>query len=330
MSNFESNNTIFNKQNTSWNQFLEPDTYAITKVCFSVCIVTTSFHTVLITTNRQLRRLYGLCLCLTLYLMLLSYFGTLLACSFCFGRGFELGINILTNASIMGINTSLFAGLLIDCYFLHIGQYSLPQRRKHRFVYFCSQIFSTLVLPVLFMVCYLIFTFQPIIRRSLHNQTWVLPKKEILCGIGSTHVMNIILFSTIMFVLTIQIILAIINGRKFSFLTGECMLIANLRDMKARHSMHIKLVLTNTLIWTIAFFAIEFNKTSMWHIFTLSCSLQSIFLAISFIFSRPVLDILHSGDPSKGISRLALNKGILYSAVPRLKLKNNLFNKNNI
>ena len=327
MGNLEQNLTINSKINSSWTSILESETYAITKVCFSVCILTTTFHVILITTNRQLRRLYGLCLCITLYLMVISYIGALLACSFSFSRNIELAINIITNSSIMGINTSLFAGILIDSYFLHIGQYSLPQRRKNKLFYLFYQIIISCIFPILFMGFYIIFTFQSMSKLLLSNQTWILPKKEILCGIGSTHVMNIILFSTIIVVLAIQLILAILNGRKFFYLTGECMLISNLRDMKSRHLMHIKLVFTNLLIWTIAFFAIEFHNASMWHIFTLSGSLQSIFLTISFIFSRPVLDILHSGDQTKGISRLALNKGILYSAVPRLTLKNNILNK---
>lgn len=64
--------------------------------------------------------------------------------------------------------------------------------------------------------------------------------------------------------------------------------------IQVRCRMSVKLSLTYLLVWIVGAFALIFSAPSLWHLFTLVCALQSLFINISFIFTRPVLMTIHN------------------------------------
>ncbi|TPP67739.1 hypothetical protein FGIG_11484, partial [Fasciola gigantica] len=106
-------------------------------------------------------------------------------------------------------------------------------------------------------------------------------------------------FPTIATLLTGQLIcLALAVKMRYSE-RRDAFLLAHLPHLDARLWITIKLALTYCLVWTIAFIAIFYASVALWHVFTLLCSLQAIYVTVNSVFSRPVLDLIHQWHEDK-------------------------------
>ncbi|VDP77306.1 unnamed protein product [Echinostoma caproni] len=106
-------------------------------------------------------------------------------------------------------------------------------------------------------------------------------------------------FPTIAVLLLGQLICLAVAAKMRYMERQDGFLLAHLPHLNARLWITVKLAATYCLIWTMAFLAIFYASVALWHVFTLLCSLQAIYVTVNSIFSRPVLDLIHQWHEDK-------------------------------
>ncbi|KAK4474138.1 hypothetical protein MN116_003441 [Schistosoma mekongi] len=75
-------------------------------------------------------------------------------------------------------------------------------------------------------------------------------------------------------------------------------------DDKARFRMLSKIAISHTFIWIIAFISNYICRATVWQFYGIFTALQSLYIIVSFTFSRPFLEVLFKRDDSLGRLKL--------------------------
>ncbi|KAG5453462.1 hypothetical protein CSKR_100525 [Clonorchis sinensis] len=106
-------------------------------------------------------------------------------------------------------------------------------------------------------------------------------------------------FPVLFFLLFAQSVCVIIGAKLRYASPSSCVLLPQLTYLTARFWITLKLAFTHWVIWIPAFTAVFYASVAAWHVFTIFSTLQAIYIAVNFTFSRPVLDLLHQWHEDK-------------------------------
>ncbi|CAI2724595.1 unnamed protein product [Schistosoma spindalis] len=75
-------------------------------------------------------------------------------------------------------------------------------------------------------------------------------------------------------------------------------------DVKARFRMFSKMAISHTFLWILAFISNYICHTIVWQFYGIFIALQSLYIIVSFTFSRPFLEVLFKRDDPLGRLKL--------------------------
>ncbi|XP_018648531.1 hypothetical protein Smp_127220 [Schistosoma mansoni] len=75
-------------------------------------------------------------------------------------------------------------------------------------------------------------------------------------------------------------------------------------DVKARFRMFSKIAISHTFLWILAFISNYICHTIVWQFYGIFIALQSLYIIVSFTFSRPFLEVLFKRDDPLGRLKL--------------------------
>ncbi|KAA0192247.1 hypothetical protein FBUS_04575 [Fasciolopsis buskii] len=297
---------------TTGEPLIDSETYSINKVCFVLALLFSSAHVLLLAYFRRLCRLYGVCIVLELICFMIMQMLTLISCSLQRGTLWNVIFGKMADFTIMAaIATNLMSGVHV-CRQLRLGATLTPLgsvKITSDNVQFCiGQInFRWRFRPLFVVLCTVIVLALPAsvllagIRVPKH---FILSEEHmefanISCNVVPDFDHLYLFFPTIATLLFGQFVcLAVAVKMRYSE-RQDGFLLAHLPHLTARLWITIKLALTYCLVWTIAFTAIFYASVALWHVFTLLCSLQAIYVTVNSVFSRPVLDLIHQCHEEK-------------------------------
>ncbi|KAA3679781.1 uncharacterized protein DEA37_0009293 [Paragonimus westermani] len=291
---------------------IDPETYTITKICFTLALLFALLHLLLNLRFRSVRRLYGTSVFFGLVWFCAAQLTTLVSCcltkdsklfktvgnvadffilatvatnlmsSFAICRQFWLGV---ARTPVSSIN------LTVDILFCEIGQVRI--RWHGKVIYWIFWLLVSIALPISVVVIN-IYVFDPNIVHPFHTEF-----SNISCNLVPNSEHFRLFFPSLLLLLLFQLTCVGICAKLLYELQSNCSLWTQLSPFVARFWIITKLSLTHCIVWVTAFAASYYTSVTMWHVFTLFCSLQAIYIAVNCTFSRPVLDLIHQWQEDK-------------------------------
>ncbi|KAF5396167.1 hypothetical protein PHET_11005 [Paragonimus heterotremus] len=275
---------------------IDPETYTITKICFTLALLFALLHLLLNLRFRSIRRLYGTSVFVGLVWFCAAQLTTLVSC--CLTQDATVATNLMSSVAIcrqfwlsvgdtpMG-PTKLTADVLL-CEFGHV-----TIRWHGKIIYWIFWLLVSVALP-LSVVVINIYVFDSNAIHSFHTEF-----SNISCNLIPNSERFRLFFPSLLLLLFFQLICVAICAKLLQGLQSNCTLWAQLSYLVARYWIVTKLSLTHCVVWASAFAASYYASVTMWHVFTLFCSLQTIYIAVNCTFSRPVLDLIHQWQEDK-------------------------------
>lgn len=295
---------------------IEPETYTITKVCFALALLAALLHVLLLMFFRGIRVLYGFSIVAGCYWLVVSHLTILISCTVQPGtQAHRIASSVADFALLTTVASNLLSGIALFRQIrrdLHSDPYdhNPPSNRvdnKSRSIHYqygdsmrrqcvsvCVYVVGTVGLSLVIVLFDAYFvTYGPLDldevgrrQESFHNLT---------CNIIPDSRHFIIFFPTLAALFTLQLICVVVCAKLCYGCTQQhsLCLLEDKPHLTVRFWLITKLGTTHLCVWTSAFLAVYFTSTSMWHIFILFISLQSIFITVNSTFSRPVLELVY-------------------------------------
>lgn len=264
---------------------LDPGRSPMSRVCFSLSLLLLAAHNILATGTPDLRALYGPYLLLALYAHMAVYFVLLVACLMpptslaCVIAGVATHYAILTAAGWLLVTTF---HLWHDIYLVGRGLWVVEVYEARQYA---KNAACALLIPVLPVGGGLVFhTTLPEHHMSPRYGT-------ITCSFASHFGFLYLLFIPLFLSLTVQTSLLLSTVKMHHSNIHERQSLARSKHHQARFTMVAKITITNWLVWFAALLFANLSYSILWHLFSLFNALQVIFLIITFVFTRPVMEV---------------------------------------
>ncbi|CAH8682471.1 unnamed protein product [Schistosoma rodhaini] len=298
---------------------IDTETHRITQICFSLAFCSTLIHLMFILYFKRIRQLYGICIVINCFFYSASYLMTLITCSLPKSNlthtilSYLADYCILTNM-IMNLKSSFMIVYLlmsrrenINCYH---GNYSLCNSSHvclkyiKKLCYIIGHI-TVIILPILCVVISMLL-FETYNYISEDHEEFAIISCNLIPNYGHFYVFFPILFLLLLLqfccILMITRLLMIGQQHQRTDNNDHHNIIITLwktTNLRARYWITLKFTITHSLIWFIALLSIIKASISLWHVFTLLYSLQSIYITVNCIFTRPILDLLYQWHEEK-------------------------------
>lgn len=278
---------------------------SVSKVCFAVAILTMTIHCFFVTCIRSIRMLYGSFILTNLYMMMSSYIFFMTSCSMDIKTMQYQAISqillfnwihkrsIMESISQFSFLSSIYWNFAQSCQLCLVVYRGCHTSSTYK-LFDCLQYFwgALIAFAMPGLCCYL----KSFLDSWLNLNSKIVDslRLEVECSFTKSISADLFFYIPIFLgmMITIVVLVAIYVMSCNKAREDRVILFQN-QEVAARYGMCCKLVFTYLLIWMTGAAATYLISPSLWHVFTLCCSLQTLFIGVNFIFSRPVLDLLY-------------------------------------
>ncbi|KAL3320851.1 hypothetical protein Ciccas_000478 [Cichlidogyrus casuarinus] len=297
--------------------------YVLSRVCFTLSFVSCICHLAVVVSFRRVQILYGINLIGTLVLSTAGYALQLSSCLLSQESRSYLVIRHLSNFSILAANGLNFSTILWVLVHLLAVQSPDPKRRITsffikllRWLQNIGSIHNSWQAVILISSCILLNVGLPLFLTGIsayreHFDVIPMPPdsslksnfSKISCNLPPTAETTGFFFAPLLGLLFCQASASICCTRLIANekqdIESRLVTTMSEKTVSSRYIIASKICFTNSLTWLVGFIAVQYKIISVWHIYVLISSLQSIFITINCIFSRPVLDHIHQWKDEK-------------------------------